>query len=159
MSKTQDSLFTCPLPFPTRTLAVLRVCYGFTVRMNRTHRQTCSPLSTQVSKANGWVQTGSSSWKFQGGKPPPSLSSLLGHRPNCNKHLSYKQGPNSLFSYLKTTSFSYQLSTGFGCFPPHNTPQDNLSSDRISFVLVISFYGPASPSRCKTRNINSNCLK
>ena len=47
--------------------------------------------------------------------------------------------------------------TRFACLPPRPTPplQDNLSSDRISFILVISFYGPASPSRCKTRNVHS----
>lgn len=128
------------------------------VRTNRTQTQTCFLLGTQVSKANEWIQTG----RFQLGIPGRK-NHLLPFLPyliivlivtTVQVQSRAEQEPEIVFfSYLKTTFLSYQLSQGLP--PPPSARQGNLSSDRISFFIVISFYGPASPSRCKIRNVNS----
>lgn len=100
-------------------------------------------------------QTGRVHREVPEGRSPPSFSSLLGHGPNCQNR------PNTglrLSPFLSESHLPFlPAPTRFACFPPRPTPplQDSLSSDRISFILVISLYGPASPSRCKTRNVHS----
>ena len=110
--------------------------------------------SPQVSEARGG-QNRKSAARNSRGAGTLSFSPLLGHSPNRQ---SRPDAGLRLSPFLSETHLPFPPApTRFAHFPPRPTSplQDNLSSDGISFILVISFYGPASPSRCKTRNVRS----
>lgn len=92
--KEQDTLLFAPLPFSSKALPILHVCYGHSQGEQEAQTDLFTP--EHPGERGQWVD---SNRKIPAGnsrkeKPPPSLSSLFSHCTNCKNRPSCNHGPN-----------------------------------------------------------------